>query len=331
MADTTVPGPVRPGSPALAGRAALPERERRRGRTLAASVRQHRYLYLMLALPLAYFVIFRFYPILGNVIAFKEYRLANGIWGSEWVGLKHFQILFADETFWRALRNTVAIAGLKLLFAFPAPIVLALFVNEVHSLAYKRFLQTIVYAPHFLSWVIYGAILYIVLSPVNGVVNNALAAIGFEKVSFFQIPVLFQPIVVASTILKESGWAAVIYLAAISSIDPQLYEAAQIDGANRWQLMRHVTLPGLATVIMTLLLLQLGWFLNVGFAQLFILQNNIVLPAGDIIETFIYRVGIQRARFDFTTAAGLVNSSVGLVLVLVADRTAKRMGLRGIL
>jgi putative aldouronate transport system permease protein len=314
---------------ALAGRAAL--RERRRGRTLAAGLRRDRYLYLMLVLPFAYFAIFRFYPILGNVIAFKEYRLADGIWGSAWVGLKHFQTLFGDETFWRALRNTVAIAGLKLLFAFPAPIVLALFINEVRSLLYKRFLQTIVYAPHFLSWVIYGAILYIVLSPVNGVINNVIAALGFEKVPFFQVPFLFQPIVVASTILKESGWAAVIYLAAISSIDPQLYEAAQIDGANRWQLMRHVTLPGLATVIMTLLLLQLGWFLNVGFAQLFILQNNIVLPAGDIIETFIYRVGIQRARFDFTTAAGLVNSLVGLVLVLAADRMAKRMGLRGIL
>ena len=227
MADRTVAGPVGPGSPApaLAGRAALPTRERRRGRTLATGLRRHRYLYLMLVLPLAYFTIFRFYPILGNVIA----------------------------------------------------------------------------------------------------------VLGFEKVPFFQVPFLFQLIVVASTILKESGWAAVIYLAAISSIDPQLYEAAQIDGANRWQLMRHVTLPGLATVIMTLLLLQLGWFLNVGFAQLFILQNNIVLPAGDIIETFIYRVGIQRARFDFTTAAGLFNSAIGLVLVVAADRIAKRMGMRGIL
>src|SRR5262245_37458217 len=285
----------------------------------------------MLLPPLLYFVVFRFYPILGNVIAFKEYRLAEGIWGSEWAGVRHFQTLFADEAFWRALRNTVAIALLKLLFAFPAPIVLALLINEIRGVVFKRFLQTIVYAPHFLSWVIYGAILYIVLSPVNGVVNNALAGLGLDKVPFFQVPPLFQPIVVVSTILKESGWAAVIYLAAIATIDPQLYEAAQIDGANRWRLMWHITLPGLATVIMTLLILQLGWFLNVGFAQLFILQNNIVLPAGDIIETFIYRVGIQRARFDFTTAAGLFNSAIGLILVLVADRIAKRMGLRGIL
>ncbi|HEV8636283.1 MAG TPA: ABC transporter permease subunit [Chloroflexota bacterium] len=323
MADST--------APLLATPAALPLRGRGGLRRLPVALWRHRYLYLMLLPPLVYFLVFRFYPILGNVIAFKDYRLAEGIYGSEWAGLKHFETLFGDEAFWRALRNTVSIALLKLLFAFPAPIVLALFINEIRSVLYKRFLQTIVYAPHFLSWVIYGAILYIVLSPVNGVVNNAMAALGFEKIAFFQVPAIFQPIVVASTILKESGWAAVIYLAAISTIDPQLYEAAQIDGANRWRLMWHVTLPGLATVIMTLLILQLGWFLNVGFAQLFILQNNIVLPTGDIIETFIYRVGIQRARFDFTTAAGLFNSAVGLILVLVADRIAKRMGLRGIL
>jgi putative aldouronate transport system permease protein len=315
----------------LAARVALPVREHARWRGLSATVWRYRYLYLMLLPPLIYFSVFRFYPILGNVIAFKDYRLADGIWGSPWVGFKHFGVLFGDEAFWRALRNTVSIAVLKLLFAFPAPIVLALLINEVGSRFFKRFLQTIVYAPHFLSWVIYGAILYIVLSPVNGIINGVIAALGLDKVPFFQVPILFQPIVVVSTILKESGWAAVIYLAAISTIDPHLYEAAQIDGANRWQMMRHVTLPGLATVIMTLLILQLGWFLNVGFAQLFILQNNIVLPAGDIIETFIYRVGIQRARFDFTTAAGLFNSAIGLILVLVADRTAKRMGLRGIL
>lgn len=306
-------------------------RQQGRGQRRLLSLWRYRYLYAMLLLPFAYYLIFRFYPILGNVIAFKDYRLAEGIWGSSWVGLKHFETLFRDEVFLRALRNTVSIAVLKLVFAFPAAIVLALFINEVRSMLYKRVLQTVVYAPHFLSWVIYGAILYIVLSPVTGIVNNILSLLGFEKIPFFQVPVLFQPIVVISSILKESGWAAVIYLASIATIDPQLYEAAHIDGANRWQLMRHVTLPGLATVIMTMFILQLGWFLNVGFAQLFILQNNIVLPTGDIIETFIYRVGIQRARFDFTTAAGLFNSVVGMILVLVSDRIAKRMGQRGIL
>jgi putative aldouronate transport system permease protein len=155
--------------------------------------------------------------------------------------------------------------------------------------------------------------------------------LGLAKIAFFQVPALFQPLVIASSVLKESGWAAVIYLASISTIDPQLYEAGYVDGANRWQLMRHVTLPGLATTIMTLLLLQLGFLLSVGFAQIFIMQNNIVLPTGDIIETFIYRVGIQRGRFDYATAAGLFNSAVGLALVLVADRVAKRFGLGGII
>jgi ABC-type polysaccharide transport system permease subunit len=301
------------------------------GRSRWAAVWRHRYLYLMLLVPLVYFAVYRFYPILGNVIAFKDYQLAAGIWGSPWAGLKHFQALFGDEFFLRALGNTVAIALLKLVFVFPAPIILALFINEIGSIAFKRSLQTVVYAPHFLSWVIYAAILYVVLSPTNGIVNNALAALGFEKIPFFQRPALFQPLVVVSSILKESGWAAVIYLASMATIDPQLYEAAHIDGADRWQRIRHVTLPGLATTIMTLLLLQLGFFLSVGFAQVFIMQNNIVLPAGDIIETFIYRVGIQRGRFDYTTAAGLFNSAVGLALILVADRVAKRLGLRGII
>jgi putative aldouronate transport system permease protein len=300
-------------------------------RYLRRALWRHRYLYLMLIPPFMFFTVFRFYPMLGNVIAFKDYRQELGIWGSPWVGIKQFQLLFNDELFMRSLWNTISIAFLKLVFAFPASIVLALFLNEVRVLIFKRVVQTVVYAPYFLSWVIYAAILYVVLSPVNGMVNNVLAALGIDKIPFFQRPDLFQPLVILSSIFKEAGWGAVIYLASMSSIDPQLYEAAHIDGANRWQLMRHVTLPGLAATIVTLLILQLGWFLSVGFPQIFIMQNNIVLSTGDIIETFIYRVGILRGRFDFTTAAGLFNSAVGMVLVLAADRFAKRLGMRGIL
>src|SRR5262245_35167403 len=300
-------------------------------RYLPHTLWQYRYLYLMLVPPFLFFTVFRFYPMLGNVIAFKEYRLELGILGSPWVGTKQFQLLFSDELFMRSLWNTISIAFQKLIFVFPASLVLALFINEVRLLFYKRTLQTIVYAPYFLSWVIYAAILYVVLSPVNGMVNNIIANLGLEKIPFFQRPELFQPLVIISSILKEAGWGAVIYLASMASIDPQLYEAAHIDGANRWQLMRHVTLPGLSTTIVTLLILQLGWFLSVGFPQIFIMQNNIVLTTGDIIETFIYRVGILRGRFDFATAAGLLNSAVGMLLVLAADRLAKRLGMRGII
>jgi putative aldouronate transport system permease protein len=302
----------------------------RLGRELHALWR-YRYLYLMLIPPFAFFGIFRFYPLLGNVIAFKDYQLELGILGSPWVGTKQFELLFNDELFMRALWNTISIAVQKLIFVFPASLILALLINEIGLLFFKRTIQTIVYAPYFLSWVIYAAILYVVLSPVNGMVNNVIALLGFDKIPFFQRPELFQPLVIISSILKEAGWGAVIYLAAMSSIDPQLYEAAHIDGANRWQLIRHVTLPGLSATIVTLLILQLGWFLSVGFPQIFIMQNNIVLPTGDIIETFIYRVGILRGRFDFTTAAGLFNSAVGMMLVLTADRLAKRLGMRGIL
>lgn len=299
-------------------------------RELGIKMWNHRYLYLMLLPPIAFFLVFRFYPIAGSVIAFKKFQPLPGIWGSPWVGFQHFEALFSDPTFSRVLWNTVWIAFLKLLIVFPAPIVLALFLNEINHLFYKRFLQTIVYAPHFMSWVIYGAILYIVLSPANGLVNNIIANLGGEKISFFQIPQYFVPIVLVSSLLKETGFLAVIYLATISSIDPTLYEAAIMDGANRWQLMRHVTLPGLRVTIITLFILQIGFFLNVGFEQIFILQNAMVLSTADIIETFIYRVGIQRARFDFTTAAGLFNGLIGMVMVLIADRIAKRMDLPGI-
>ena len=297
---------------------------------LAVRVWNHRYLYLMLVPPFLFFIIFRYYPMAGNIIAFKKYLPLKGIWGSDWVGVTHFVSLFNDPVFLRVLRNTVIIALLKLLIAFPAPIVLSLFLNEITHQFYKRALQTIVYAPHFLSWVIYGAILYIVLSPANGIVNAALAGLGYDKIAFFQRPELFQPIVIVSSLLKETGFIAIIYLASISAIDPTLYEAAIMDGANRWQLMWHVTLPGLRATIITLFILQIGFFLNVGFEQIFILQNAMVLTSGDIIETFIYRVGIQRARFDFTTAAGLFNGVVGMVMVVLADRIAKRMGLSGI-
>lgn len=299
-------------------------------RELGVKMWNHRFLYLMLLPPILFFIVFRYYPIAGSVIAFKKFQPLGGIWGSPWVGLQHFEALFTDPNFSRVLWNTVWIALLKLLITFPAPIVLALFLNEINHQFYKRFLQTIVYAPHFMSWVIYGAILYIVLSPANGLINNLIAMTGGEKIPFFQLPQYFVPLVLISSLLKETGFLAVIYLATISSIDPTLYEAAIMDGANRWQLMRHVTLPGLRVTIITLFILQIGFFLNVGFEQIFIMQNAMILSTADIIETFIYRVGIQRARFDFTTAAGLFNGLVGMVMVLVADRVAKRMDLPGI-
>jgi putative aldouronate transport system permease protein len=310
--------------------ASVPRKKKGYWQGLFATIWRYRLLYLMVFPSLVFYAAFRFYPMLGNIIAFKDYRLSKGIWGSPWVGLAHFRTIFSDALFLRALRNTVSIGLLKLLINFPAPIIVALFLNEIRVLLYKRIIQTIIYVPHFLSWVIYAAVIYIILSPTSGLVNTLIAALGFEKIFFFQEPALFQPIIVISSILKESGWAAIIYLAAISAINPELYEAAAIDGADRWQKMRHITLPGLAFTIVTLFILQIGYFLNVGFSQVFVLQNPMVYSTGDVIETFIYRIGISRARFDFTAAAGLFNSVVGMIMVLVTDRLAKRIDLPGI-
>jgi putative aldouronate transport system permease protein len=232
--------------------------------------------------------------------------------------------------FLRALRNTVQIGIMRLVINFPAPILLALFINELKNIRYKKAIQSIFYIPYFLSWVIYGAILYIVLSPSTGIVNNLMQSAGLAKINFFQRPEWFKPIVIISSILKDSGWGAVIYLATMSTIDPTLYEAGVMDGANRWHLMRHITLPGLSVTIITLLIIQIGYFLEVGFDQVFVLQNNTILSTADIIGTFIYRTGIQRARFDFTAAAGLFNSMVGMTMVIIADRLAKKMDTPGI-
>ena len=301
-----------------------------RNRGILWALWRYRLLYLMLILPLAYYLTFNFYPLAGSVVAFKKLNLAKGIWASPWTGLDNFRALFKDPMFKRALRNTVQIGAIKLVLVFPAPILLALLINEIKSMAYKRAVQTVFYVPYFISWVIYGAILYIVLSPATGIVNQVMVKMGMEKVNFFQRPEYFKPIVVISSILKDSGWGAIIYLATISTIDPTLYEAAVMDGANRWQLMRHVTLPGLALTIITLFILQIGYFLNVGFDQVFVLQNNVILSTADILGTYIYRIGIQRARFDFSTAAGLFNSTVGMTLVIIADRLAKRFDHPGI-
>jgi putative aldouronate transport system permease protein len=288
-------------------------------------------LYLMLFLPFAYFLIFQYVPLAGNIIAFKDYRLADGIFGSPWVGLKHFRELFADPMFGRAFRNTVTIGFLKLFIYFPAPIVLALLLNEVGNVLFKRTVQTLVYLPNFLSWVIFGSLMYILLAPSDGPVNVAIQSLGGHSISFMNRADLFQPLVVVSEILKSSGWAAIIYLAALTSVDPQLYEAAKMDGAGRWQLIRHVTIPGITLVITTLFILQTGYFLAVGFDQIFVLQNPITLPTGDIMDTLMYRDGIQQARFDFTTAIGMFNGIISFTLLFVVDRFAKRLDHPGIL
>nr|WP_245600173.1 ABC transporter permease subunit [Paenibacillus harenae] len=277
-----------------------------------------------------FFAVYKYLPMWGVVIAFQDFSVFAGIRGSEWVGLAHFKEMFTDDDFYNIFLNTLLISIYKLVWGFPGPIILAIMLNEVRHMMYKRSIQTLVYLPHFLSWIIIGGILINVLSPSSGIVNAILTSLGFEPIFFLASPEWFRTVIVASDIWKEVGWGAIIYLAAIAGIDPQIYEAAIVDGANKWKQILHITLPSMMGVIVILLLLRLGHVLDVGFEQIFVLYNPLVYDVADVIETYVYRVGIQQAQFSFTTAVGLFKAVIGLMLVTLANHGAKKLGQEGI-
>lgn len=283
-------------------------------------------LYLIMLPGLAYFIIFKYLPMGGIVIAFQDFSAFAGIRGSEWVGLTHFRNMFMDSEFYSVFKNTLLISLYKLVWGFPGPIILALMLNEVRNMLYKRSIQTLVYLPHFLSWVIIGGILINVLSPSTGIINQLLGMIGLEPIFFLGSKEWFRTILVASDIWKEVGWGAIIYLAALSSIDPQIYEAAVVDGANKWKQLIHITLPSLMGTIVILFVLRLGSVLDVGFEQIFVLYNPLVYDVADVIETYVYRTGITQAQYSFTTAVGLFKSVISLILVVLANKAARKLG-----
>lgn len=291
---------------------------------------EFKYLYIMLIPGITYFVVFHYIPMYGVTIAFKDFKIMQGIIGSPWVGLKYFRQAFESPFFAQTLWNTFIISVYKLLWGFPAPIILALLLNEVKNLIFKRSIQTISYLPHFLSWVVIGGILTDMLSPQTGVVNNIIKMFGGEPIYFMASKEWFRTVLVASDIWKEVGWGSIIYLAALSGIDPQLYEASQIDGANRWQQTWHITLPGIRGTIAILLILRLGSILNAGFEQIFIMYNSAVYEVSDIIDTWVYRIGLQGMQYSLATAVGLFKSLIGLVLVVAANWITHRMGESGI-
>jgi putative aldouronate transport system permease protein len=288
----------------------------------------HRYLYL-LALPgLLYFIVFAYLPMWGVVIAFKDFRLFQGFANSPWVGLKHFEYFFSSPFFPRLLRNTIIVNGLYLLFVFPAPIVLALLLNELRGSRFKRFVQTASYLPHFVSWIVVGGLLVYMFSQTVGLLNLLLARFDIPPLIVLGNKTAFWPLYVASSIWKDSGWDAIIYLAAISGISAELYEAAMIDGANRFQRVINITLPSIAPVIVVLLILQIGSIMSVNFQQILILQGNdaSLYEVSDVIDTWVYRAGFIQAQMSLATAVGLFKGVVGLVLVVFANRFARRVG-----
>ncbi|WP_091173056.1 sugar ABC transporter permease [Paenibacillus sp. 1_12] len=274
---------------------------------------------------LLFFVIFRYIPIIGSLIAFQDYNVFSGIWGSKFVGFKHFENLFMYPEFLRILSNTLLISLYQLIFGFSAPIILSLLLNEVRKMVFKRVIQTVIYLPHFLSWVIVGGLVINVLSPNYGIVNELLSYFGYEKIFFLQQPEYFRSIVVVSGIWKEVGWGTIIYLAALAGINPELYEAADVDGASKLRQVFSITLPALLPTIMVLLLLRIGNILDLGFEQIYILLNPLIKETGEIIDTYIYEVGLLGFQYSYTTAIGIFKSVIGLILIVGANQLSKKL------
>lgn len=291
---------------------------------------RERYLYLLLLPGLLYFIVYKYIPMGGIVLAFQDFNPFQGFLNSPWVGLKHFRTIFEDAEVLRVLWNTIVLSFLQILFNFPLPIILALMLNEVRNQAYKRIIQSIVYLPHFLSWVVVIGIVTIFLRS-EGLINVLLGmAFGLEPIPFLTDPALFKPLIVLEVIWKETGWGTIIFLAAMAGVNPQLYEAAIVDGASRWRQIWHITLPAIRNVIVILLILRLGNVLDSGFEQIFLMLNPFNMETGNVLDTFVYFKGIQQADFSFATAVGLFKGVVGLILIVIANQMAKRFGEEGL-
>jgi putative aldouronate transport system permease protein len=297
--------------------------------TLLWSIKHHPLLYAMVIPGIVYFIMFRIIPSLGCIIAWQKYNIFKGILGSPWVGWQNFRQMFAYADFGRIIYNTLAIGGMLIIFGFPVPIILALLLNEVRSKGVKRLIQTLIYMPHFLSWVIVGQLVYSILSPTSGIVNVAIRALGGKSIFFMAQGALFKPIAVISHIWKEAGFMSIVYIAAISGIDQTLYEAAEIDGAGRWTKMGRITLPLIMPTIVIMLLLDIGRFLEVGFDHIWNLLNSVVWSEGDILNTYIFRVGLQDGRYSLTTAIGIFKAVVGFVLLVGGNKLAEKVTGRG--
>ncbi|MGG4478575.1 ABC transporter permease [Paenibacillus xylanilyticus] len=277
-----------------------------------------------------YFVIFKYFPMGGLIISFQDYQPYLGIKDSPWVGFKHFVRLFTEPTFAMLLSNTLILFVLELVIFFPIPIILALMMNEVRHKFFRNSIQTIVYIPHFMSWVIIVSITYVFLSVDGGVVNEIIAAFGGNKISFLTSPEWLRPMYILQIIWKEAGWSTIIYLAAITVVDTQLYEAAEMDGATRLRKMWHVTLPAIRPVIITLLILKIGNTLELGFEHMYLLLNSLNREVGEIFDTYIFTAGLKNGQLSFSTTVGLFKGLVGLVLVMFANRLAKKLGEDGV-
>lgn len=282
-------------------------------------------MYILLIAPLTYYLVFRYIPLYNAQIAFKDFRPVLGVTRSPWIGFQHFRTFVRSFYFSQLIANTVIFSGMKLLFGMPLAIVLAVALHETRFLLFRSIVQTVTYLPHFLSWIVMFGILLAMLSPASGLLNEVLKSLGLPTVAFLTSPQWFRQIVISSDIWKETGWSTIMYLAALLCINPELYEAAAVDGASRLRRVWHVSLPGIVPVIVLVTLLRLGSILDAGFNQIFVLYSLPVYSVGDILDTWVYRQGILEFQFSLATAVGLFKGVIGLVLILTANRLARRL------
>ncbi|MBC8080004.1 MAG: sugar ABC transporter permease [Gorillibacterium sp.] len=286
-------------------------------------------LYLILLPAFLLLLLFKYIPMGGLIIAFQDFNIFAGVSGSEFVGFKHFHELFTSEEFYRILRNTLIINFYKLAFWVPLPVFIAILLNEVRRAAFKKFVQTTIYLPHFLSWVIVGGIFVNLLSS-DGPVNDAIVSTGSEPIRFLLDPSYFRHVIVSSAMWKEVGWGTIVYLAAISGINPEMYEAAMIDGASKMKQLWYITLPNLASTMVLMTLLSLGNLLTNSFEQILIMYNAAVYDVADVIETYVFRIGIGQMQYSYTTAVGLFSGVVGFILVMSANAMSRKFLGKGI-
>lgn len=293
-------------------------------------MKQHKGLYLMILPGLLYFILFKYVPMGGLVIAFKEYSPFRGIWASPWVGFGQFKKFFDTPDFFRLLRNTLGISLLQLVIYFPAPIILSLFLNEVRHSGYKRVVQTLVYIPHFVSWVIVASLTYQLFNISDGVINMLYKNITGETFDILSKGSAFWGLIVGQDIWRETGYGTIIFLAALAGVDQEMYEAARVDGAGRWRLMWNITLPAIKGTIIMMLILRVGGLLNTGYEQIFLMRNDLNMEYADVFDTYIYTRGIVNGQYSFSSAAGMFKSVVGMILVLGSNKISKMCGESGI-
>ncbi|MDR6746882.1 ABC transporter permease [Bacillus pumilus] len=307
--------------------AALKKERRKR---LLNQMLSQKFLYVMILPGFIYFLVFKYVPMWGLIIAFQDYQPFLGILGSEWVGFKHFIRLFTEPTFFILLKNTLILFTMNVVIFFPIPILLALLLNEVRLALFKKFVQTMIYIPHFMSWVIVVSLSFVLLTVDGGLINELIAFFGGEKINFLLSQEWFRPMYILQVIWREAGWSTIIYLAAITAVDPQLYEAAKMDGAGRLRQMWHITLPAIKSVIVVLLILKIGDTLELGFEHVYLLLNATNREVAEIFDTYVYTAGLKQGQFSYSTAVGLFKAAVGLILVMLANRLAKKFGEEGI-